>query len=194
MSYGSYVKTIFAKGHAYHYLRPPLHLRAQGVRSVRLVTEDPVAEAAAIIERALSTEPDNQQRFERHVRVIYRKAFRHAQDRGIPFAISYEDISAALDRSKLKCEVTGIAFRMVVDHNGYRQPFRPSLDRIDASRGYTPDNIRMVCVAVNTAMADWGEEVFWAVVHAAKRRKPRTVTKREVLNRPVKIAKPGGAE
>ena len=167
----SYIQTFRAKGRAYCYFRPTPEMRARGMRRTRLTSDDPIGEAAALIDEALRTEPNTAGRFEKHVRVIFRKALHRANERGIEFTIAYDDVAAVLQRSKLRCEVTGLPFKMETDHVGYRQPWRPSLDRIDSSRGYTTDNIRMVCVAVNTAMADWGEDVFWAVVSAARRRK-----------------------
>ncbi|MCJ2085812.1 hypothetical protein MKK88_07375 [Methylobacterium sp. E-005] len=168
----AYIQTFTSKDRSYCYFRPTPEMRARGMRRTRLVSDDPVAEAARLLEEAMQTEPNTARRFERHIRIIYRKALRRAQERGIAFAIDFEDVAAALTRSNLRCEVTGLPFRMETEHDGYRQPWRPSIDRIRASGGYTADNIRIVCVAVNTAMADWGEDVFWAVVHAARRKRP----------------------
>ncbi len=44
--------------------------------------------------------------------------------------------------------------------NSYRAPFAPSIDRINSEKGYTDGNVRLVCVAVNWALSDWGIEVF----------------------------------
>ena len=51
-----------------------------------------------------------------------------------------------------KCEVTGALF----DLSPGRKWNSPSIDRIDAKRGYLPNNIRVVCQAMNLAMGDWG--------------------------------------
>jgi len=58
------------------------------------------------------------------------------------------------------CELTGIAF----DLNGSRSFNSPSIDRIDPSLGYTYDNIRIICFAMNSALGNWGEEILHAVV------------------------------
>lgn len=42
-----------------------------------------------------------------------------------------------------------------------RRPLAPSIDRIDSSLGYTRQNCRIVCAAVNYAMNVWGEDVLW---------------------------------
>jgi hypothetical protein len=38
---------------------------------------------------------------------------------------------------------------MVPSNTTYRNPFQPSLDRIDCSRGYTKDNVVLTCMAAN---------------------------------------------
>jgi hypothetical protein len=42
----------------------------------------------------------------------------------------------------------------------HRNPYRPSFDRIDSSKGYTPDNVRIIAYCVNTAMNEWGEDIL----------------------------------
>lgn len=54
------------------------------------------------------------------------------------------------------CEVTGIAFEF--ERNG--NPFFPSIDRIDSSKGYTPDNCRVVLWIINTAKHTLAEDDF----------------------------------
>ena len=45
-------------------------------------------------------------------------------------------------------------------------PIQPSLDRIDSSKPYDAQNIRLVCLAVNYCMRQWGESVFRTVAAA----------------------------
>lgn len=59
-----------------------------------------------------------------------------------------------------KCALTHIEFDLNLYKNKQENPFRPSMDRIDSSKGYTKDNIRLVCVAVNFALNEFGEETF----------------------------------
>lgn len=63
-------------------------------------------------------------------------------------------------RCRGRCEVTGLRFITEPSAGLRSRPFFHSLDRIDASKGYTVDNLRMVCVATNYAMNAWGEQVF----------------------------------
>jgi hypothetical protein len=51
------------------------------------------------------------------------------------------------------CELSGTAF----DLSPGRKPTSPSLDRRDPAKGYTPENVRVICHALNTALGDWGE-------------------------------------
>lgn len=76
------------------------------------------------------------------------------------------DIAWALDlwdRQKGCCAITGIPLEIdtpLRTRSKYLSPFAPSLDRIVCSGGYTKDNTRIVCVAVNLALNNFGEDVF----------------------------------
>ncbi len=48
-----------------------------------------------------------------------------------------------------------------------KHPFAPSLDRISSRGGYTADNVRLVCIAVNFGMGQWGEELYLTFARAA---------------------------
>ena len=54
------------------------------------------------------------------------------------------------------CEVTGIPFVLGV----FRHAFLPSIDRIDSSKGYTPENCRVVLWMINAAKNDLAEDDF----------------------------------
>lgn len=96
------------------------------------------------------------------VQSMYRTCKRNAVKRKIIFAIGIEDVVALIKRSKGRCGVSGV--RLYLDSNGgKRRPFAPSIDRIDCTQGYTPTNIRIVCVAVNLAMNEWGEDVLYKI-------------------------------
>ena len=41
-----------------------------------------------------------------------------------------------------------------------------SLDRRDPTKGYTIQNVRVVCWAINAAMGTWGEEVLRSLMAA----------------------------
>jgi hypothetical protein len=63
------------------------------------------------------------------------------------------------NRASGKCELSGIEW----DHKtvvGNKRPFAPSIDRIDCSAGYTFENCRLVCIAVNIALSNFGDETL----------------------------------
>jgi hypothetical protein len=67
-----------------------------------------------------------------------------------------------------RCAVTGIRFSLEeYPHALVKHPFAPSLDRMDSRVGYTASNVRLVCVAVNFGMNEWGEDVFMRLARAA---------------------------
>lgn len=62
-------------------------------------------------------------------------------------------------RLSYRCEVTRLPFSPARTGNG-RNPFAPSADRKDNSKGYTTDNVRLVLASVNIALSDWGDRHF----------------------------------
>ena len=89
---------------------------------------------------------------------MYSKMFIAARKRD-GYELTKKDEFALVERCAGKCEISGIPF----SEKGvqwYRNPWSPSLDRIDSKKGYTPDNVRIVLCAVNAAMNEWGEDVF----------------------------------
>jgi hypothetical protein len=72
------------------------------------------------------------------------------------------------------CAISGIRFNLkrypkaLVKH-----PFAPSIDRKLSSGAYTPDNVRLVCVAVNFGMGQWGDEVYMTLARAAVAREAK---------------------
>lgn len=62
-----------------------------------------------------------------------------------------------------RCAVTGVTMRKPIKP---RDPFQPSIDRINSQKGYTPKNIRIVCLIVNMAMFTWGQDDFDRMVKA----------------------------
>lgn len=64
-------------------------------------------------------------------------------------------------RQKGRCAVSGLTFSDLRFEEAFvKHPFRPSLDRIDARRGYLEGNVRLVCTAVNFGLGQWGDSVL----------------------------------
>lgn len=95
-----------------------------------------------------------------------RAAKKRAAAKGVAFTITNEDSEALWRRCGSCCEVTKIPFNVSAETAGERRPYAPSIDRIDCRQGYTPENVRVVCVAVNIAMNEWGEDVLYRVCTA----------------------------
>lgn len=74
--------------------------------------------------------------------------------------ISPADIERIALRSEGRCELTGVPFSLDNRTGSRTPPFKPSLDRIDCSQGYSYTNCRLITVAANIALRDWGDEVF----------------------------------
>jgi hypothetical protein len=100
-----------------------------------------------------------------------------ARARGLPVdpdlvALTFELFEA----QGARCGLTGIGFDLrVVGCGQARRPFAPSLHRIDSSAGYTRDNTRLVCQAVNFALNAYGEDMFRDIVLAAAKFVPEQV-------------------
>lgn len=83
-----------------------------------------------------------------------------SRTKGVPCSLTAHEVDLLLSRSGGFCELTGIEFTKDKSTGIRRAAFAPSIDRIDASKPYSMKNCRIVCVAVNIALADWGEAVF----------------------------------
>lgn len=74
------------------------------------------------------------------------------------------------------CEVTGVEFADLTDEVRPRIWNRPSIDRIDVSKGYTPENCRMVIWMYNQCRANWPDELVEQMAVSFLRTKGYTVT------------------
>lgn len=84
-----------------------------------------------------------------------------AAQKGRGFDLTVEWLCDLARRQDFRCAVTGIALDLKnPSRRDRRNPFAPSIDRINSKGGYTKDNVRIVALAVNIMLADWGEEVL----------------------------------
>jgi len=89
----------------------------------------------------------------------FTQARRRAKSKGISYTLTPDQEELMALNCSGKCALTGIEFS--TDRLGYRRtPYAPSLDRIHSKYGYEPDNVRLICVAANYAMNEWGESVL----------------------------------
>lgn len=101
-----------------------------------------------------------------YYRVLLKNARCRAARNGVPFTLTPEEWDALVKRAAGKCELTGIVFTLAKGKTGFRAPFAPSIDRINNDIGYVAANVRLVCVAVNWALSDWGAGVLDAIAFA----------------------------
>lgn len=86
--------------------------------------------------------------------------------------ISTEDAMHLWTRCAGKCEVSGIPFSLGrADQRYARRPWAPSIDQIEAGKGYGLNNARVVCISVNYAMNQWGEDVLYRIATAVAGRR-----------------------
>lgn len=101
----------------------------------------------------------------------------HARKRAEKFGWAYDlddHLIQIQERvSKMKCEMSGIDLVTGVGAGSQGQRYfnTISLDRIDRDKGYTYQNIRIVCWAMNCAMSTWGEDILLEVVTSWVQRK-----------------------
>ena len=75
--------------------------------------------------------------------------------RNIKFSLSLEDIKSIWDKQNGRCVYTGLP----LTPKGH-QINTVSLDRIDSDGEYEPNNVQLVCVAINRMKLDHSENTF----------------------------------
>lgn len=105
--------------------------------------------------------------------VIISNSRGRAKKLGMDHSLTLDQLQAIAASQGYCCSVTGLLFSNEKIGHANSRPYFPSLDRKDSSKGYTPDNCRLVSIAANYAMNAWGEDVFTkiATAHIRKNRK-----------------------
>ncbi len=119
-------------------------------------------------ERYLRYQTANLARREKELRTVrgrmyalVKAARARAEKRNHPFELSIEWAMEQFDLQNGKCCLTGIPLTLDFTSGSRKyHPYNPSLDRKDSNLGYTRENTRLVCVAVNIALNEFGEEVL----------------------------------
>lgn len=103
-------------------------------------------------------------------------ARKNARARGLEITITIEDIKALAELSQGCCMLSGIPFEhgasddLLESTSRRKRVWAPSLDRIESSKGYVPGNVRLVCMAVNAALQEFGDSVLLRIAHALVKR------------------------
>lgn len=99
--------------------------------------------------------------------VMARRLWKNAHGRALrdarAWCLSEDECRAMLLSSAGKCAVTGLAFSRTETP---RDAYKPSIDRIDNSMGYSRGNCRITLMAVNLAMNVWGADTFKTIALA----------------------------
>ena len=85
---------------------------------------------------------------EGHAKQLLQRARRRATKLGMSATIDEQWVLTRLAECGFRCEVTGIPFQF---DDQQRNPWQPSLDRLDPTRGYDPDNCRVTILMYNYA-------------------------------------------
>lgn len=85
-----------------------------------------------------------------------------AKKSNIQIDIDLEYLLNLYELQNKQCSLTGIQFEFKRTTNSKSKftPFGPSIDKIDHTKGYTKDNVRLVCVMVNLSLNTFGDECF----------------------------------
>jgi hypothetical protein len=86
----------------------------------------------------------------RQMQLLFNSARARAKKDGREFTITKEWLAL----QPRYCAISGIPFIIIQDGRG---PLTPSLDRIDSSKGYTPENTQIVACWYNLGKSDWND-------------------------------------
>jgi hypothetical protein len=95
---------------------------------------------------------DNDVKLEKVLQARWLAAKSRAIDKSIPFTITKEDLLTVWKAQNGKCAISGLD--MTYELGEGRTYTNVSIDQVSPSKGYTVDNIQLVCMAVNQLKSD----------------------------------------
>lgn len=72
--------------------------------------------------------------------------------------LSLNDCLEMLKNQNGKCALTGLSFVLEP-----KNPYLPTLDRIESGGSYTKENVRLVCNAANSFRNKWSDKIFFEI-------------------------------
>lgn len=102
------------------------------------------------------------------LKTIHARSSRRAKDKGLVFDLTLDDLTRLNAIQRGRCNYTGRPFFVEdIDDETKKAKYQsgvyievPSLDRIDPKKGYTKDNVHLVCRPINYAKLDLDDEDF----------------------------------
>ena len=86
------------------------------------------------------------------------------------------------------CELTGLPFDLEPGKKmGRFNPYAPSIDRIISGGNYTPENCRMIVMALNVGINYWGEEIYRHVAKEYLNHRHEGKEKNDTLDEPYNL-------
>lgn len=86
-----------------------------------------------------------------------------ARKRGHTFNVDADYLTNLVIEQNYRCAVSGLEFEMKLSR---RHPFSASVDRIHNDRGYERGNVRVVCLIVNLARSNFGDDALLRMCNA----------------------------
>lgn len=94
------------------------------------------------------------------IRSLVGSARARSKAKKMDFSLTAECVAEMYEAQAGRCSVTGIEMSYI-RYDG-KHATNLSIDRINNDRGYTPDNIRLVCSNVNRMRGQWSDvELIW---------------------------------
>jgi hypothetical protein len=94
---------------------------------------------------------------------IYSAAKRHPTEN----IITIDELMEMFAKQQGLCAISGVKMTWGDgEKNGKKSPVSLSIDRIDGSRGYEPENVRLVCWQVNLFKNEWSDTQMFSMAQA----------------------------
>lgn len=101
--------------------------------------------------------------------MVHKRHSSSAIERAIPFELEVSEVYGMMRSTDFRCAVSGIPFSKTMLPGRWRDPWAPSLDRIENRHGYVASNVRVVCLIANTAMNQWGYDALLRLANGVVR-------------------------
>lgn len=105
------------------------------------------------------------------IRQTLKRASTRSKEKGMAFDLTYDFLCQLFVGQNGLCAMTGIKMTTIKKYDCRRNPFAPSIDRIDSSEGYIVGNVQYVTAIANIAKSDYGEAPFYAMCTSVRNKR-----------------------